>query len=130
MTSRDRDQIREVFEKVYPANVRAADLQGYAEMYADDALWMPPNSPDRRGISEIVEGFASQIADNKIDPTFTAEEIQVIGNFGYVLGLSIATISPKDGSPSKQAKYRALWLMKKKKGIWKIVRQIWNTKPL
>lgn len=125
----DKDKIREVFEEVYAANVRSRDLQGYAEMYTDAALWMPPDQADRLGIPEIVEGFAAQIANQDIDPIFVAEEIEVMGNFGYVVGTSQATIYPKDGSPSKDVKFRALWLMKKEGDTWKIDRQIWNVKP-
>lgn len=124
----DKDEIRQVFEEVYAANVRSRDLQGYAEMYTENALWMPPDQPDRCGIPDIVEGFAAQIAEQDIDPIFVAEEIEVMGDFGYVIGISQATIHPHDGSPSKEVKFRALWLMKKEYGIWKIDRQIWNSK--
>jgi uncharacterized protein (TIGR02246 family) len=130
MNSRDKEEIRRVFEEVYPENVRTKDIAGYAEMYTENALWMPPNAPDRCGITDIIEGFEKQIAHQDIDPIFTAEEIEVIGDFGYVTGSSIATIIPHDGSPTKQARYRALWLMKKDCGTWKIERQIWNNKPV
>ncbi|WP_375498229.1 YybH family protein [uncultured Nostoc sp.] len=130
MKSSDKEKIKSVFEKVYAANVKSEDLCGYGEMYTEDALWMAPNVADRVGINDIVEGFSEQIASNKIDPIFTAEEIEVIGDFGYVLGISFATIYPKDGSPSKLVKFRALWLMKKQDNNWKISRQIWNNKPL
>jgi uncharacterized protein (TIGR02246 family) len=126
----DKEKIRIVFEEVYAANVRSENLAGYGEMYTEDALWMAPNVPDRAGIPDIIEGFSQQIATNRIDPIFTAEEIEVIGDFGYVIGISVATVSPKDGSPSKQVKFRALWLMKKEHHEWKISRQIWNNKPL
>ena len=126
----DKEQIREVFEEVYAANVRGRDLEGYGKMYTDDALWMPPDEPDRRGIPDIIEGFAGQIARQDIDPTFMAEEIEVRGEVGYVVGTSHATIYPHDGSPSKEVNFRALWLMKKEEDIWKIDRQIWNVKPL
>jgi uncharacterized protein (TIGR02246 family) len=125
----DREQIRVVFEDVYAANVRGRDLEGYAQMYTDDALWMPPDRADRRGIPDIVEGFAAQIANQDIHPTFIAEEIEVRGDVGYVVGTSHATLYPHDGSASKEVKFRALWLMKKEGDTWKIDRQIWNVKP-
>ena len=80
----DKEQIREVFEEVYAANVRGRDLEGYGKMYTDDAFWMPPDQADRRGIPEIVEGFAAQIARQDIDPTFIAEEIEVRGDVGWL----------------------------------------------
>jgi len=125
----DKEQIREVFEEVYAINVRGRDLEGYGKMYTNDAFWMPPDRADRRGIPDIVEGFAAQIANQDIDPTFIAEEIEVRDNVGYVIGTSDATIYPHDGSASKEVKFRELWLMKKEGDIWKIDRQIWNVKP-
>ncbi len=118
-----------VFEEVYAANVRARDLEGYGNMYTNEALWMPPDQADRRGIPDIVEGFAAQIANQNIEPTFLADEIEVMGDFGYVVGTSDATIYPINGDPSKKVYFRALWLMKKEGDIWKIDRQIWNVKP-
>jgi uncharacterized protein (TIGR02246 family) len=125
----DKEQIREVFEEVYALNVRGRDLEGYGKMYTDDAFWMPPDQADRRGISDILEGFAAQIAKQDIDPTFIAEEIEVRDNVGYVVGTSHATIYPHDGGSSKEVKFRELWLMKKEGDLWKIDRQIWNVKP-
>ncbi|MCT7961381.1 SgcJ/EcaC family oxidoreductase [Laspinema sp. D1] len=128
MSFRDREEIRQIFEEIYPSNVRSMDLMYYAEMYTEDALWMPPDSSDCIGIHDIVQGFAEQCAHQSTDPTFNAEEIEVIGDFGYVIGSSAATIYPKDGSPAQVVQYRALWLMKKEGNSWKINRQIWNKK--
>lgn len=130
MSDSDREAIRQVFEEVYADNVRTKNLTGYGEMYTDDALWMAPNVPDRCGREDIIEGFAQSVVNQDIDPTFTAEEIEVMGDVGYVIGVSLANIYPLDGSPAKQAKFRALWLMKQEGGEWKISRQIWNNKPL
>ena len=125
----DKEQIRVVVEEIYTGNVRARDLEGYGKMYTNDALWIPPDRADRSGIPEIVEGFASEIANQNVNTTSIAEEIEVMGDFGYVVGISHATIYPMDGSPSKEVKFRVLWLMKKEGDIWKIARQIWNVKP-
>lgn len=130
MEDRDRQEIRKVFEEVYAENTKSRNLQGYGEMYTDAALWMAPNVPDRCGREDIIAGFAAQIANQDIDPVFIADELEVMGDFGYVIGTSTATIFPHDGSPSKQVKFRALWLMKKERDGWKIDRQIWNNKPL
>lgn len=130
MHESDFDSIKSIFEEVYADNVRTKNLQGYGDMYTEDALWMAPNVPDRRGREEIVAGFARQIANQDIDPIFTADEIKVMGDFGYAIGVSIATIYPHDGSTPKKVKFRALWLMKKVEDTWKIDRQIWNNKPL
>lgn len=129
MRLRDREEIRRIFEEEYPGNVRSTDLMYYGQMYTEDALWMPPDDRECRGIQEIVEGFATQCAHQSIDPILMAEEIEVMGDFAYVIGTSEATIYPKDGSPNHVVRYRALWLMRKEDNNWKISRQIWNKKP-
>lgn len=91
----DKEKIRSVFEEVYPANVKSENLSGYAEMYTEDALWMAPGVTDRFGINDIVEGFTEQITQNNIDPVFTAEEIEVFGNFGYVLEFLLPQFAQK-----------------------------------
>lgn len=129
MYSQDKEQIRRVFEETYAHNVKTRNLNGYGEMYTKDALWIAPDADDRRGIADIIKGFAQSIAKQDIVPVFTADEIEVMGDFGYVIGTSKASIRPHDGSAEKKVTFRALWLMKKDAGIWKIDRQIWNKKP-
>lgn len=130
MSSDDREAIAHVFESIYPDSVRTRDLTAYANMYTEDALWMAPGVPDRYGKADIVQGFSTQLAENAIEPTFTAEEIEVMGDFGYVIGISVAIVTPLKGGPPKKVKFRAMWLMKKEGDHWKIARQIWNVKPL
>ena len=126
----DRNAIRKVFEQDYAKYVSAKDLQGYGDMYTTDALRMPPGVPDLSGKEAIKQEFLAQTANQDIHPVLTADEIQVMGDFGYVIGTAMPTIYPKDGSPAKQFKFRGVWLTKKEQGHWKIDRQIWNEKPL
>lgn len=130
MTSRDRDEIRRIFEENYAENVRSKNRQGYGDMYTEDILWMPPNGPNRCGREDVMDAFDGMVMDQDIDPTFIADEIQVMGDFAYVIGISNATIYPRDGSAPKQALFQALWLMRKDCEQWKIDRQIWNNKPV
>ncbi len=129
MSATDRNQIQTIFEETYPNNVRAKDPQAYAALFTEAALQMPPDMPDHYGQDAIAAGFAQQITDKDLDPTLTAEEIQLMGDYGYVTGIAMITVYPHDGSPSVQLKFRGFWLMKKEAGEWRIDRQIWNAKP-
>lgn len=130
MSDSDRNQIRAIFEEVYPKNARAKDPDSYSAMFTEAAIQMPPGVTDRRGRADIAAGFAQQVADKDLDPTLTAEEIQIMGDYGYVTGIAMVTVHPHDGSPALQIKFRGFWLMKKESGGWKIDRQIWNEKPV
>ncbi|ESA38562.1 ketosteroid isomerase [Leptolyngbya sp. Heron Island J] len=129
MSATDRNQIQKIFEETYPNNVRAKDPQVYAALFTKAALQMPPDVPDHYGQDEIATGFAQQIADKDLDPTLTAEEIEIMGDYGYVTGIAMIVVHPHDGSSSMQLKFRGVWLMKKEEGEWRIDRQIWNAKP-
>lgn len=129
MSVSDRDQIKAIFEQVYPDTVRARNPQAYGAMFTAAAVQMPPQVPDRYGPAAIATGFAQQIIHTDLDPTLTIEEIQIMGDFGYATGLARVTVRPHDGSPAVQITFRGLWLMKKEQTQWKIHRQIWNEKP-
>jgi uncharacterized protein (TIGR02246 family) len=126
----DEEAIRRLFEETYASNVRSGDVDAYVAMFTEDAFWMPPGDADRRGVNEIAEAFGMQSISVAIEPKLTAEEIQVIGNLAYVVGISLATITPKDGGQSNKVKLRIVWLLRKEAGTWKIAREIWNSKPL
>lgn len=126
----DRDELTRLFEDVYAKNLRTGDVNSYVAMFTKDAFWMPPGSPDRRGLKEIGEAFGMQAKSVNLEPKLTAEEVQVMGNFSYIIGSSLATISPKDGSQAHKAKLRVVWLLRKEEGAWKIAREIWNLKPM
>lgn len=128
MSASDRNQIKAIFEETYPKIARAKDPQEYAAMFTGSAVQMPPNVSDHYGQAAIAAGFAEQVADKDLDPTLTVEEIEIMGDFGYVTGIAMVTVYPHDGSPAIQIKFRGLWLMKKEQGQWKIHRQIWNQK--
>ncbi len=126
----DEDEIRRLFEETYATNVRSGDVDAYVAMFTEDAFWMPPGDADRRGVNEIAEAFGMQSISVAIEPKLTAEEIQVNGNFAYIVGISLATITPKDGGQSNKVKLRIVWLLRKEAGTWKIAREIWNSKPM
>ena len=129
MSEKDEDEISRIFEVVQPAHVRNRDVPGYAGMFSHDAIWCPPNNPDRYGPAEIGEAFAAVIANMDIDPVFNADEVKVILPFGYVLGRSTETLVPHDRSPSSVVYTRELWLFRKDHETWKIARMIWTPKP-
>lgn len=47
MSYQDLDEIRRLFEEIYPSNIRNRDVQGYADMYTENAVWIPPGDTTR-----------------------------------------------------------------------------------
>ena len=126
---KDADQIKMLFENTYATNLKTGDVKTYMSLFTNDAVWIPPGGLDQVGPKAIGEAFANQANAVNIDAVLTADEIKIMGNSAYIIGTSVAKISPKDGSPTINAKFRVLWLMRKEQGKWKIAREIWNAKP-
>lgn len=125
----DRDEIREVFEQTYARSVREKNRDAYEDMYTEEAWWMPPDGSDLFRRADIGEGFDRMVENQDIDLVFTADEVVVTGEVGYVTGISDATIHRLGVEPTR-VRFRALWIMKEEEdGPWKIDRQIWNKKP-
>lgn len=130
MLHQEQQSIKKLIEETYPGNVKANDGAGYASMYMQDALWMPPDAPDFRGTQEIEEEITNRLQQFSITPTITAEEIEIVTpDFAYAIGLAKAMLEPRNGSESMSLTFRPVWLLRKQDGAWKIARQIWNMKP-
>jgi uncharacterized protein (TIGR02246 family) len=125
----DKAAIREIFEVLLPAKVRARDTEGYAALFTDHAIWSPAGAEVRHGPREIAQGVAAVLADVDIDPTFYADEIEVIGQSGYVFGRSSEIVTPRGGGPATTVYSRELWLFHGHADRWKIYRMIWNFVP-
>jgi uncharacterized protein (TIGR02246 family) len=128
MNVEDVTAIRKLIEETYPTNAMSGDARTYASAFTEDALWAPPDMIDRRGPDEIATGFDTINA--AFTAVVTAEEIEVMDGFAYVVGRSEGTITPNDGSEPCQFLFRVIWLLQKQAGDWKIARQVWNSKPL
>jgi ketosteroid isomerase-like protein len=125
----DEAAIRNIFVNVLPSMVKARNIQGYAGLFAEDAVWCPPNAIDRTGPAQIAVGVSEVLANDNFDPTFYADDVQATPEFGYVFGRSKELITPIGGGQTTTAYSRELWVFRKISGEWKIYRMIWNLRP-
>lgn len=128
--SADVDEILRLFVDTLPGMVRDRNIKGYVSLFTENAAWCPPNAPDRYGHDGIREGVTAILANQDIDPVFTADEAMVVGNDGYVLGWSAETLIPHDGGPQTIAYSREIWLFQRasEQTPFKIARLIFNIK--
>ena len=126
----DETVIKKLVTETYGSLVNDHDAAGYAELYAENVLWSPPNGPDqtsKEGIQKGLQGLFDRFTFN-VDPQ--AEEIAVLGDFAYVVGTVNGALTPRAGGDPTTIRFRIFWLLQKEAGIWKIARQIWNNKPV
>ena len=125
----DVAKIRELVSKTYREMVVNHDSAGYAGMYSEGVLWCPPSAPDqttRSGIAKHMQGAFDKLVFD-VEPG--AEEVEVMGDFAYALGMVHGRTTPRAGGDDGAVKFRIFWFFRKESGAWKIHRQIWNSKP-
>lgn len=113
MPQSPEDQLRETFEVTLPEMVRTRNIKGYVSLYTEDGVWSPPNRQNRYGRKDIGEGVADLLSTENIDPVFTANDIAVRGDIGYVWGWSKQNIIPLDGQPSYLVYSQEIWLFRR-----------------
>jgi uncharacterized protein (TIGR02246 family) len=123
----DVEAIRALLEKDSSA-VASGDLDGWIDSFADDIIFMPPNSTLLKG-KEAARGFVRPFFDQfnmKID--ITVDEIEVQGDWAFARWHYEFEGIPKAGGAPFQEKGKEIWIFKRQAdGSWKSSHIIWNT---
>jgi ketosteroid isomerase-like protein len=99
---------------------------GVVALYADDAVLMPPNAPQARGVAAIKEAIAKEIAGAKkggLTLSVGTEEVGIAGDMAWHAGTYFA--KDKGGKVVDAGKFLEAW--EKKNGKWRMVRDMWNS---
>jgi uncharacterized protein (TIGR02246 family) len=115
----------------YQHFVNAGNGQGYTTLFTDDVVWMPPNSPDREGGSEILDAQVAAFSKFKFNVELTPTEVRALSeDWGLVLCTVRAVLTPRSEGDVVEMRLRGVFVMAKQPdGRWLIARQIWNQKP-
>jgi uncharacterized protein (TIGR02246 family) len=124
LSEADRTAIRHGDES-YAKLMNAKDWKGVADLYAEDAIELPPNEAANQGRAAIqasLEAF----------PPFSNFQLQVLeiegrGDLAYARGTYSLTVTPAGAAPIEdRGKYIEIW-RKQADGSWKILRDIYNS---
>ncbi|MBI5257908.1 MAG: DUF4440 domain-containing protein [Burkholderiales bacterium] len=121
-----REQIEKIYQEIQPHYVRSADIEGYASLFTDDAVWWPLGRETRIGPRQIAIGFSQVMAGNRIEPVFEAVEIMVSEAFSAAAILGTETITFDNGAPTQVVHSREFWVFRDVGGQAKISRMLWN----
>ena len=86
-----------------------------------------PNISCKEAIRSAVQGLFDTFS---FEVELTPDEIEVMGDFAYVLGQVTGNPTPRSGDPGRPIHFTAIWLLRKGPDGWKISRQVWNSKPV
>jgi uncharacterized protein (TIGR02246 family) len=96
------------------------DAAGLAELYADDAVLLPPDHEPIRGRAAI-RAFWDQGTDEGLEVSNLAVEAN--GNLGWLVGRY--HLPATDEEPADSGKY-VMCLKRQPDGSWKLTADIWN----
>jgi uncharacterized protein (TIGR02246 family) len=125
-TEADADAIRAVLAD-FGALANAGDAAGIAELYAEDAIQMPPDAASRLGRGAILASMEETFGANTLQMTNVADEIEVAGDLAFMRITWDEAIVPKDGGDTVQMHGNWLVILKRQAdGSWKIWRDMWS----
>ncbi len=108
--------------------VNAGDLNGYALLLTEDAVWIPPSQPAINGREEFRKWLEPFF--NKFDYELSFSEIKnrEAGSWAVEQGCFTSRMSPKDGGEQMEhsGSYIVSW-RQENDGIWRIERYVDTT---
>ncbi|HYK87151.1 MAG TPA: DUF4440 domain-containing protein [Acidobacteriota bacterium] len=127
----DRD-VRAVFavSDEEAAAIAAGDIVRYLPLLAEEAVFMPPNSPERSG--EDLRRWLGEFLQNVAVVVHSSHhgETLVTGNMAFHVFRCTWTVSPKSDRKPSLLHFKGLHLLRRQlDGSWKITREIWNLSP-
>jgi len=108
---------------------QANDVNGAVANYADDASWLPPNSPLVHGKAAIRSGWAKLMGNPGFTIDWQINQLGVsrAGDLAYTIYTYQMTLDGANGKPiTDQGKDMAVW-KKQSDGAWKMVADIFNS---
>ena len=125
--SADTLAIRALLERSADAN-NAGDVAGWVELFADDAVYMPDNSPPittRDDLERVaVSGFGRYRNNIRIEPV----EIVLLGDWAFAQVHVTGNAVPRgDGNPVVVDMKEIALFRRQADGTWKIARLIGNS---
>ena len=125
-TEADAAAIRGLIEKFRDA-FEGGDVDSMMAVYTADAVVLPPGDAVQVGSAAIRASFQEAFAQYTFASEHTIEEVEVLGDWGFVRWTAHNTATPKDGGDPTPTTSRGISIARRQAdGGWKIARDIWN----
>lgn len=114
----------------YEAALNASDVDRVMTLYADDAVFMPQNSPPVVGREGVRTAYRQLFKAIKLDIRFTVDEIrQVSSDWAFVRTRSNGTVTLLSGDQRARAEgnQEVFLLHRQSDGQWRLARYIFTT---
>jgi ketosteroid isomerase-like protein len=124
----DDEQLREASHE-WDRLFNGGDWAGLAQLYAVDAISMPPEGPMVQGRAAIERELQSFLSSNVARHDTTVIETFARGDLAVEVGTYRMVYRPRVGGPEIVESGRHMQTRRKIDGRWLIVAEIWNLDP-
>ncbi len=122
------DAIRALVSEEYDRAESARDVAAKMQLYAADAILMPPGEAAVVGKDAIRAWTEPRYERETFEGTSTVEEIQVFGEWGFARGHWSGVGAPTAGGESSRRSGEYLVIVRQQAdGTWRIAREMWTT---
>ena len=126
----EADRVRAVAQELIAAD-NTRDLDRVMAVYADDAILMPPNEAPVRGKVPLRPRYKALFDAMQPEIESRIEEIQVTGDWAYVVGSNGGRLVPLAGGEPRRLSDAYVMILRRDHGAWSVARLIWHsTEPL
>ena len=125
----DREQVLAAAKRE-AAVVASGDIEGYLDLLADDAAFLPPNTPVKSGpeLRAWLRGFLDSSSVEWLEYVDGGSVISgdlAVHDYAYVW-----RVTPKSGAQPIVGRGKGLQVYSRRPGgPWKLLRNIWNANP-
>jgi uncharacterized protein (TIGR02246 family) len=108
----------------------AGDLDRVAGLVTEDAEFWSQGQPPLRGRKAVREAFSPFLAQYTMDQEFQCEELIVVEDWGFMRGLEVNRLLPRDGVGETVVRQRAFSVIHRgRDGVWRFHRGMTHQPP-
>ncbi len=115
----------------YQVTVNEGNASAYGQLFAVDAIRMPPNAPDNVGRDALTSEQAEAYEKWQFQVSMNYLQTEVYGDRAHLIADVHGHLDAHEGDDQMDIRFTALWLFKRDDGsnTWKIVAQMWKNTP-
>jgi uncharacterized protein (TIGR02246 family) len=130
-TSIEAKSDHEMIEAVRAAHIaalNARDARAWADLFAEDAVQMPPNAPANVGKAKILTWSDGLLRAFSVNFALSVSELRVMGDRAFESGSYTINLTPDSKGRAFEdiGKYITIY-QRLPKGGWAVARDIWNS---
>lgn len=122
----DEESIRSLPIDKWCAAEMARDIDAKMQLFTDDIVFMIPGEQAFSGLDQVRSWHLKGWQGTKYQCSGRIDELQIAGDWGFVRGIFIGSLTYASGATSKDSGKFINIVRKEQQGQWKIARVIWN----